>query len=120
VDTVLDQTPKPWVLGQLAGQEVIAPAHQPAEVLSALARLARAGTVGAPEVLDALREAAALPQTLVTPSIAHLERALNLQDRVRVLDGLYVALAEELGCALVTTDRRLAGVDVECEVRTPA
>jgi len=33
VDVVLDQATAPWVLDQLVGQEAVAPAHQPAEVL---------------------------------------------------------------------------------------
>ena len=39
VDVVTDQPTKPWVLENLRGQEVLAPAHQLAEVLSAIARL---------------------------------------------------------------------------------
>jgi predicted nucleic acid-binding protein len=38
---------------------------------------------------------------------------------MRILDGLYVALADELGCSLVTTDRRLAAATTPCDVRTP-
>jgi hypothetical protein len=42
--------------------------------------------------------------------------ALELGDRVRVLDGLYVALAEQRDCPLLTTDARLAAADPPCEV----
>lgn len=45
--------------------------------------------------------------------------AFALRDRIRVIDGLYVALADELDCALVTTDRRLAASDAPCEIRIP-
>jgi predicted nucleic acid-binding protein len=107
------------VMDEITEEQISAPAHQPAEVLSALARLVRAGELDTAIAAEALREAADLPQALVTPSLAHLERALHLQDRVRVLDGLYVALAEELGCPLVTTDRRLADAGPPCEVRAP-
>lgn len=119
VDVLLDQPAGPWVLEQVSGEEVRAPSHQPAEVLSALARLVRAGDLTPEAARDALDEATALPQGLMAPTAAHLRRALLLQDRIRVLDGLYVALAEELSCALVTTDRRLLGTDPPCEVRTP-
>jgi predicted nucleic acid-binding protein len=119
VDVVLDQPTAPWVLDRITGEEIQCPAHQPAEVLSALARLARAGEIGAETARDALAEAAALPQHLAMPTPSQLDRALALGDRVRVLDGLYVALAEECGCAMVTTDRRLAGSRPPCEVQAP-
>lgn len=38
-----------------------------------------------------------------------VERAWALRDNVSFYDGLYVALAEELGAPLVTLDARLAG-----------
>jgi predicted nucleic acid-binding protein len=119
VEVVLDLPAAPWVLGQLLGQDVCAPGHQPAEVLSALARLHRGGAVDADAVDAGLREAAALDQELVPPSLLHLRRAVQLSPRVRVLDGLYVALAEERQCPLVTTDRRLTRGGVGCEVRIP-
>lgn len=119
VDVVLDQLPAPWLLDQIAGEDVVAPAHQPAEVLSAIGRLVRSGDLGAESGRDALDEAMALPQRLVPPTSAHVRRAYALRERIRVLDGLYVVLADELGCPLVTTDRRLAGAGPACEVRTP-
>ncbi|HYT10569.1 MAG TPA: hypothetical protein VEL73_07900 [Mycobacteriales bacterium] len=39
VDVVLDQPPAPWLLDQISGEDVVAPSHQPAEVLSAVGRL---------------------------------------------------------------------------------
>lgn len=119
VDVLLDQPTAAWVLDQLADEEVSAPAHQPAEVVSAVARLVRAGELAPEAARDALAEAMALPQRLVTPTAAHLLRAYTLRDRIRVLDGLYVVLADELQCALVTTDCRLAGAEAPCEVRAP-
>lgn len=119
VDVILDQPTAPWVFDRIAGEEIHCPAHQPAEVLSALARLARVGEIGTDAAQDALAEAAALPQHPAMPTPAQLDRAFALRDRVRVLDGLYVALAEQCGCALVTTDRRLAGARLPCEVHAP-
>ena len=119
VDVVLDQRNAEWVLGQIADEEVSAPAHQPAEVLSALARLVR-GAVLTPDVArEALDEAFALPQRFLVPTATHVRRAFALRERIRVVDGLYVVLADELGCPLVTIDRRLAGADAPCEVRVP-
>jgi len=119
VDVVLDQPSAPWLLDQIAGEEVVAPAHQPAEVLSAIGRLVRSGDVGVESGRDALDEAMALPQRLVPPTPAQVRRAYALRERIRLLDGLYVVLADELGCPLVTTDRRLARAGPSCEVRTP-
>jgi predicted nucleic acid-binding protein len=115
VDVVVDQPPKELVLGHL-DQPIVAPAHQLAEVLSALARLVRAGSLTSDAASAALDEAAALEQELVTPAPAHLRRALELQATIRALDGLYVALAEERRCPLLTTDGRLARAKPPCEV----
>jgi predicted nucleic acid-binding protein len=115
VDVVVDQPAKDGVLAHL-GQPVIAPAHQMAEVLSAVSRLLRAGVITHDVARDALDEAAGLDQEHVRPGLAHVRRALDLQDDIRVLDGLYVALAEERDCPLVTTDARLARAKPPCEV----
>ena len=119
VHVLIDQEHKDWVLGQIDGDEILAPSHQLAEVLSALARLGRAGVLRPSEQAKALDEALALSQQFVIPTRSHLHRALALSGRVRVLDGLYVALAEERGCALVTMDRRLARASTGCDIRTP-
>ena len=119
VDVVLDQPAKPWVLEHLESSPVVSPAHQPAEVLSALARLARAGTIDTAVAAEALAEARSLEQDLVAPTSAHLARALDLQERVRVLDALYVVLAQDHDAPLVTTDERLARARLAIEVRTP-
>lgn len=119
VDVVLDQPPSGWVLDELAGETVCAPAHQPAEVLSAITRLQRGGEISEAVARDAIEEALDLHTELVLPAIEHVRRAFELRERIRVLDGLYVALSEERGCPLVTTDGRLAGADPPCEVRHP-
>lgn len=119
VDVVLDQPSKEWVLERIAGQRVSAPAHQPAEVLSALARLERAGVLNDAQLRGALVEATALEQELVPLFAALTSRALELRERLRVLDGLYVAVAEQRGCPLVTTDERLARAEPLVEVIAP-
>lgn len=119
VDLVLDQRGSEWVVGQIDGEEIAAPAHQSGEVLSALARLVRSAVLTPEVARDALDEALDLPQRLVPPSAAHIRRAFALREHIRVTDGLYVALADDMGCPLVTTDRRLAGAHAPCEVRVP-
>jgi predicted nucleic acid-binding protein len=42
------------------------------------------------------------------PSIGLLERIWELRDNVSAYDAAYIALAETLGCHLVTADQRLA------------
>jgi len=70
-DAVLDQPAAEWVLKQIAGEDVSSPAHQPAEMLSVLSRLVRAGEIEPGTARDALDEATALPQRLVLPAVAH-------------------------------------------------
>ena len=119
VDVLLDRPNADWVRAQLHDQALSAPAHQPAEVISAVARLIRAGQLGATTALDVIAEFSQLPQTLINPTRDHLQRALALQPRVRVVDGLYVALAEALTCPLVTTDLKLARSGLPIEVHAP-
>jgi predicted nucleic acid-binding protein len=120
VDVLIDRPAASWVLERLDDADVCAPGHQPAEVLSALSRLRRAGLLSDDAVRDAIDEFCSFPQELVWPSRHHLTRAFALSERIRVLDGLYVALAAERSCALVTTDRRLADAQAPCDVVAPA
>ena len=55
----------------------------------------------------------------IDDDVGEPRRAFALRERIRVLDGLYVVLADELDCPLVTTDRRLGGADAPCDVRLP-
>ncbi len=119
VDVLADQEHADWLLDQMQAGDVLAPAHQPAEVLSALARLHRAGVLTEDAARDALAAAMALRQHLVVPSPLHVQRAFDLRDRIQVLDGLYVALAEERGVPLLTSDQRLVRADPPCEVLAP-
>jgi predicted nucleic acid-binding protein len=43
------------------------------------------------------------------PTLPLMRRAFELRSNVTAYDAVYVALAELLGCALLTADRRLAG-----------
>jgi predicted nucleic acid-binding protein len=119
VDLVLDQPDAEWVVGQIEGEQITAPAHQSAEVLSALSRLVRSAVLTPEVAREALEEALDLPQRLVAPPAAHVRRAFALREHIRVTDGLYVVLADELDCPLVSTDRRLGRANAPCEVRVP-
>jgi predicted nucleic acid-binding protein len=43
------------------------------------------------------------------PVFGILDRVWQLRDNLSAYDATYVALAEQLGCALLTADQRLAG-----------
>lgn len=119
VDVLTDQPASPWVLRRIETTPVCAPGHQPAETLSAIARLVRAGVLDDRSAREALIEAHALPQELVPVTEDLVLRALELAGRIRVLDGLYVALAEARDARLVTTDRRLARAQLPVPVDAP-
>lgn len=119
VDVAIRSNRRAWVLGHLQGEQVCAPGHQPAEVLSALARLSRTGLLSAVDARISIDSVIGLDQELVTITGAHLRRAFALQSGVRAVDALYVALAEERQCPLVTTDRRLARSVTSCDVLAP-
>lgn len=119
VDVLIDQPGAPWVLDQIEGTPVCAPGHQPAEVLSAISRLVRAGELDEPSARPALVEAGALHQELVPVTEELVLRAFDLAGRIRVLDGLYVALAEARDARLVTTDQRLARAQLPVPVDAP-
>jgi predicted nucleic acid-binding protein len=119
VDVVADRPAKDAVLAHMAAPvatSYASPSHQLAEVLSALARLHRGGELTAIEARQALAEAVALVQQVYVPDEPMLARAFSLRGSIRVLDGLYVALAERLGCPLLTTDGRLVRADPPCQV----
>lgn len=114
VDLLLGNDYGELVGRRLAGHALHAPAHLDAEVLSALGRLHRAGDLATDEVESRLRDLVSAPVQrhgvggLLLGSWAR-------RHQLRLVDALYVQLAVELGCPLVTTDRRLrdaASVDV--------
>jgi predicted nucleic acid-binding protein len=100
---------------RLRGRELHAPAHLDAEVLSALGRLHRAGELDDEQVserLDALATAAIERNALA----GLLAGAWVRRPTLRLVDALYVELAEQLGAPLLTTDARLAGTTDTAEL----
>lgn len=118
IDVLIDQPNKPSILPYL-DDHILAPTHQPAEVLSAIARLHRAGTLSASDAGDAAREATLLQQEFIPLDEQLLLRALEFDGRIRALDGLYVAVAQLHDCPLLTTDRRLVRAEPPCEILWP-
>lgn len=83
------------------------PAHLDAEVLSALGRLHREGTLSTFDVEEMLEDLAVLP--VVRVAIEELTvMAFALRHNLALRDGLYVALAQVTNALLKTTDARLA------------
>jgi predicted nucleic acid-binding protein len=93
---------------RLRGSAWHAPAHLDAEVLSALGRLERAGRLDAVEAAEGLLALSELPieRHALSPLLLG---AWTLRGELRVVDGLYVELARQLGIQLITSDQRLRG-----------
>jgi predicted nucleic acid-binding protein len=90
--------------------------HVDVEVASAVRRLEAAGKVTAVRAAGAI---AAVVQLEVRQHRAAplLDRIWQLRHNVTPYDATYVALAEHLGCRLVTKDARLAASPgIRCEV----
>ena len=90
-----------------AGDALFAPAHIDVEIVSALRGLARIGRAVDRTVPRALEHLAGFPLRRM-PLAPLLERIWRLRANVTAYDAAYVALAEQLGCALITCDVKLA------------
>jgi predicted nucleic acid-binding protein len=91
----------------LRGQELSVPDLVDVEVVSVLRRRWLARTMTARRFAAAVDDLGALPADRY-PVLPFMPRAYELRGNVSTSDATYVALAEQLGCALVTVDRRLA------------
>ena len=97
---------------RMRNRELHAPAHLDAEVLSALGRLHRSGELSAASVERALGELTSAP--ICRHLLAGLlTGAWAARDKLRLVEALYVELAERIGATLLTTDARLAR---QCEL----
>ncbi|GAB2445700.1 PIN domain-containing protein [Nocardioides hungaricus] len=90
-----------------AGDELFAPAHLDAEVVSALRGIARSTPAVEASVPSALRHLASIPIRRMHLGPL-LPRMWELRENITPYDAAYVALAERLDGTLVTADRRLA------------
>lgn len=103
---------------RLHGLELHAPAHVDVEVLSALGRLNRAGVLTADHVTACLQHLGEAP--IVRHSLDDLlVPAWQERESLRLVDALYVALAEREGCTLLTTDRSFARASKRASVIGP-
>jgi predicted nucleic acid-binding protein len=92
---------------RLRRRELHAPAHLDAEVLSALGRLHRAGQLTDDQVAERLDiVSSATIERHALPGL--LAGAWNRRHTLRLVDALYVELAERVNAVLVTTGAGLA------------
>jgi predicted nucleic acid-binding protein len=90
------------------------------ELASALRRRVAARRLDAERAWNALDTWRHLGMTRY-PVFSVLDRVWELRDNVSAYDGSYVALAESLGCALLTADERIARAPgVRCPVTVVA
>jgi predicted nucleic acid-binding protein len=107
VDILVGSSYAAAVRDRMANTVWHAPAHLDAEVLSALGRLARGERLRESDVRARLDLLASLPvqRQLLPPLLAG---AWARRADLRLVDALYVELADQLGAPLITTDERLA------------
>ena len=100
---------------RLKGLSLHAPAHVDAEVLSAIGRIHRSGAISARDARTRLEHA------LVVPVVRHelpklINGAWQRRQRFRLVDALYVELADQLSTPLLTTDVALGRATSIAEV----
>lgn len=100
---------------RLRGHELHAPAHFDAEVLSALGRLQRNGDMTVRQVSTRIQRVAAAPVERHLVNLL-LEGAWKRRHNLRLVDALYVELAERLDATIVTTDAGLASASAAAEL----
>jgi predicted nucleic acid-binding protein len=105
---VSDDSRRSAVASRLAaGDALFAPAHVDVEVASALRGLARASRKVDRAAQRALGHLAGFPLRRM-PIAPLLGRMWQLRGNVTAYDAAYIALAEQLDCALITCDAKLA------------
>jgi predicted nucleic acid-binding protein len=100
-------------------EELNAPTLLDHEVLSSLRGLTRGGHLSVARAEDLLADFEDLPVRRWPFADALRRRVFQLRDSISAYDAAYVALAEALGCPLVTRDARLArssGHDAQIEI----
>ena len=98
------------------GHELSVPDLVDVEVVSVLRRRWLAKTMTARRFAAAVEDLSAIPADRY-PVLPFMPRAYELRANVSAYDAAYVALAEQLECALITADRRLAAAPgPRCEI----
>lgn len=92
---------------RVRGERLDAPDLIRVECLSAIRRQLRLGMLNPERAERAIGNLFELP-IIIYPTAQFLRRAWELRDNVTTYDACYIALAELLGCPLLTADTRLA------------
>ena len=95
-----------WAESVIAGEQLVAPALLPAECGNILRRMEIAGEITSAEAATAYGDVLDAGVELHAFAL-FAERVWQLRHNVTSYDAWYVALAEWLGCPVVTVDRRL-------------
>ncbi len=119
VDLLIEAANADQLQARIASATVHVPGHFDAEVLSAVARLVRAGGVTDDRATEHLT------QLVAAPYIRHDTASLVMgawrrRGSMRVADALYVELGSRLGIPLVTTDAEMAAAASNVELIQPA
>lgn len=109
VDWLTDSASAERALTSLGYDYLSTPAHMDAEVLSALRGKEMAAELTEGEAAEAAVLLAESPIQRF-PLEPLVEEAWTLRHNMTAYDALYVTLARRLDCAIVTADRRWAGV----------
>lgn len=118
VDLLIEAPSTDLVQARLENATVHVPGHFDAEVLSAVARLVRAGGVTSDRATEHLT------QLVAAPYIRHdtaplVMGAWRRHGNMRVADALYVELGARLGVPVVTTDAGMAAAAPGVELLGP-
>lgn len=114
VDYLVDSPLAARVAERIANNEILVPAHFDAEVLSALGRLHRGGELSEAEVEArvALTAQAPFHRHLLPPL---LEGAWARHHNVRLVDALYIELANQVDATIITTDSGMSAASGDAE-----
>jgi len=100
-----------------AAGDIAAPDLVDVETVAVLRRRWLAGTVNDERFAEAIADLEQLDFERV-PTLRFARRAYELRANVTAYDATYIALAEALGCELLTADRRLANAPApRCAIR---
>jgi predicted nucleic acid-binding protein len=97
------------------GRDLVAPAVIDVEIMSALRALERSRSLSAVRAAAALEDLRRAPVRRF-PLQPLLDRAWSYRDRLTAYEALYVALAIDLDCPLVTTDDRIPSPRLPADV----
>lgn len=108
VDALLAAPGSEAIAARLGRDELHAPALLDAEMVSVARGLTLGSHISAARAGDVLTDFDDLPIERWSFSEPFRRRAFDLRDNISAYDAAYVALAEALGCVLITRDARLA------------